>query len=271
VIEDSFWAPKALLDEVGQALQATDHLRGHVSANEVAVLYPIGDANEGEFTGPRWANASAYVEFGAIPEVQRIPYWRVIREIAQAGIPFDSIALPEEQARTNDVTALRLARYRYVVLPACHTVSAVQHAELLAYARTGGNVIVVDDYGSSLGPVAAAELTGLAANVARGVSAASAITDRQTVLPPGSDLGINLVALDQSDALHLVNYSYDVDRDQTIRLEDVRVEVRLARPAATATIHRPGESPVQVPVLLADGRAVVVLDHLDIYAGIELN
>jgi hypothetical protein len=273
-IEDSFWAPKPLLDEVGGVLAQTDHLRSHTSANEVAVLYPIADANNGEVTGPRWATASAYVEFGAIPEDQRIAYWRVIREIAEAAIPFDSIALPEQGARPNDVTAARLARYKYVLVPDCRTVSAEQDNELRAYAAAGGQVIIVGEYAVNLADDAAGRLAAAGPAVVAATDRQPVdqmVEDRQVILEGvGTDIGVNTVVTPGGGvALHLVNYRYDESRDRMAPWESLGVKLRVPEPITTARLYRPGADPVDVPAVAQDGRVQVEIGRLETYAVVE--
>jgi hypothetical protein len=105
VIQESFWAPKKLLDECGTFIESVDSLISHVSRNEVAVLYPVHDAITGDFAGHRWEGAGAEVDFEAVPEDRQIPYWRTIRTLGSNLVGFDSIPLPDESARANDVTA----------------------------------------------------------------------------------------------------------------------------------------------------------------------
>jgi hypothetical protein len=54
-IEDSYWAPKVLTDEVGQFLESIDGLRSRVSANEVAVLYSVAGNLQADVDSDKWA------------------------------------------------------------------------------------------------------------------------------------------------------------------------------------------------------------------------
>lgn len=269
VTEDAFWAPPALLKEVGAAILATDHLRGHVSANEVAVLYPVADGNDGEFDGPRWGYAADHIAYDALIDDLRVTYWPVINAIAGADIPVDSIPLPGADARPNDVTAAGLARYRYVVLPDCRTVSPEQHAELMGYAHGGGQVIVVGEYGLNLGATAD-QLRSLATVIKRGESVVDLIEDRQLTLSDATELCVNTVDLGDRAALHLLNFAFDEQSDHFTPHRDTTVSIRLAQPVHRAVLHRPGRESAELDLTVTDDRVTFTLDQIDIYAVVEL-
>ena len=68
-IEDSYWAPKILANEVGQFLESIDGLRSHTSANEAAVCTPsLGICRQKSMAtnGTTRANSSSPV-IGATP------------------------------------------------------------------------------------------------------------------------------------------------------------------------------------------------------------
>lgn len=268
-IQDSFWAPKALLDEVGAVLEATDHLRGTTSAHEVAVLYPLADAWAGELTGPRWASAGDAVDYSGIPDGQRIAYHGVIRKLTLGHVPFDMVPLPDPRYRANDVTAELLARYRYVVAPDCRTVSPEQHAALAAYAGAGGTVVVLGTYGLNLDRAARAEAAGWANG--RVVDPVVAIADRQVVCAPLTDLYVGVFALEAArSAVHVVNYAYDTAAGRSAPRGDVALKVRLPGPVSAATLWRPGREPEPLAIGHDGEHIVLHLPELEIYAIVEM-
>ena len=268
-IEDSFWAPKALLDEVGTVLEATDHLRSTTSAHEVAVLYPVADAWAGELAGPRWASAGDTVDYSGVPDEQRIAYHGVIRRLALGHVPFDVVPLPDPRYRANDVSAASLARYRSVVAPDCRTVDPAQHAALAGYARAGGAVVVLGDYGLDLDPAARTEAAGWArGSVADPVAA---VADRQVVCAPLTDLYVAVAALGGGRfAVHVVSYAYDTAAGRNVARGDVALRVRVPGPVAAATLWRPGHAPEPLAVERDGEHLLLRLPELEIYAIVEL-
>ncbi|MDR1798587.1 MAG: hypothetical protein LBR19_01670 [Bifidobacteriaceae bacterium] len=273
VIQDSFWAPKALLDEVGQALAATDHLRGVTSRHEVAVLYPLADAWAAEVTGPRWATAGAAVDYAGVPDDQRIPYHGLIKQLALAHVPFDMIPLPDPAYRANDVTAASLARYRYVLAPACARISPAQHDELAAYAAAGGTVVVYGDYGTALPDSARAGVPGVPGWVAGDLADPTAALADLQVEPAAAypDLYLGLFDLGPGrSAVHLVNYAYDQTQDVTPPRHGLTFQVRLPHAVGAARLWRPGHPPQSLTVGLEADRVAIKVPELDIYAIVEL-
>lgn len=269
-IQDSYWAPKPLVDEVGRFLESIDDLRGTDGAHEVAVLFSIPGNMQAEIDGDKWDDQGRFFDTtrDAVPPTG---YWDTIEALARQRVPFDCLVLPDERFRANDVTAARLAGYRTVVLAGCTQVSRAQHAELERYLAAGGRVVVTGEYGLDLTPSERAALTGHpGVRHVDATRAATAIDDPQVVCPAAGDLALNVCAVPQGSALHVVNYDYDRDDDRIVPLVDVEVRVRLPHEVARATVHQPGRAPYPVPVRQEDGRCVVVLSHVGVYSVVLL-
>jgi len=264
-IQDSFSAPKALLDECGGFLETIDAYRSHRSVNEVAVLFPVADAMQAEFDGPRWIRDDVRGT-SAEPPVRPVAYWPAIEALGGAGVPYDCIPLPDERERANDVTAAALGRYTSVVLAGCATVSADQHAELVGYVRAGGHVVLLGEYATGLGPAGSAELVaaGRVDVVERDAQLAAAI-DPQIRYDGAAQLAFNTHALaDGSIALHVVNYDYDTAADRAVRHRDVRIDVRVPTGGTRAEIVTERGERVDVPLREVDGRARIDIPDLGI-------
>jgi hypothetical protein len=269
-IQDSFWAPKTLLDEVGSVLEQTDHLRGTASAHEVAVLYPLADAWAGELAGPRWASAGDAVDYSGIPDDQRIAYHGVIRQLALAHVPFDSIPLPDPRYRANDVTSASLAPYRYVVVPDVQAVSPEQHAALAGDASAGGRGVVLGGYGSKLDAAAQGEAAGWLAGELS--DPAGAIGDRQVLCRPLADLYVGIFALPTGgQAVHVVNYAYDAAAGQALPRTDVTLKVRLPLAPSAAKLWLPGAEPEPIEIRQEGDHTVLQLPEVRLYAIVELS
>jgi len=75
---------------------------------------------------------------------------------------------------------------------------------------------------------------------------------------------------DGTRAVHLLNYDYDEESDETRQRRDVEVTQEFA--AVSATLHRPGRQPEPLPVTNdRDGRSTVVVPELDVYAVVHLS
>ncbi len=99
------------------------------------------------------------------------------------------------------------------------------------------------------------------------------IADVDALLPSGRQVvttagcATNLHRLvDGTIALHLVNYGYDREADAVLPVTDVDVAVTLPSPRTGARLVSPDGTDRRLEVRQVDGRHVVTLDRLGVYA-----
>jgi hypothetical protein len=270
-IEDSYWAPKVLTDEVGQFLESIDGLRSRVSANEVAVLYSVAGNLQADVDSDKWADEGKFVA----PVADATPptgYWDVLEHLSDDRIPFDCVVLPDERYRPSDVTGLSLARYRTVVAAGCRHVSRSQHEAIADYLRDGGDVLIVGDYALNLPPATRQEVTmHQRARTTALASLAGQVTDPQLICSETEVIAVNLDALSSSEtALHIVSYGFDRQLDACTPRENVHLGVRTRHPVSAAIIHAPGRPPEEVAVTRERSRTRLSIPRLDTYAVVHL-
>jgi hypothetical protein len=270
-IEDSYWAPKILTDEVGQFLESIDRLRSQTSANETAVLYSVAGNMQAEIDGDKWDDQGKFLDpvIGATPPTG---YWEVIEQLSDDCIPFDCVILPDERYRQNDITGSALARYRTVIAAGGRHVSEGQHRAVADYLDGGGEVLVVGDYAVNLPETSRQEVTAhrRARTTALG-SLTAQISDRQVICTGAKMLALNLDAISASEtALHVVNYDFDREKDACTPRQHLAIAVRTRHPVGAATIYAPGCPPEDITVSRGGSRVRLVIPRLDTYAVVHL-
>jgi hypothetical protein len=270
-IQDSYWAPKFLADEVGQFLESIDHLRSHVSANEVAVLYSVTSNLQAEIDGDKWDDQGRFIK----PAAAATPptgYWKVVERLSEDGIPFDCVMLPDERYRENDVTGSSLARYRTVVAAGCRHLSDRQHEALGDYLDGGGTAVIVGDYALNLPESARLSVTAhRSARTASPESLTLPLDDRQVLCQTRGTLVVNMDAISTTEsALHLVNYDFDSEKDACKPRLQIGIAVRTSHPVSRATIYSPDRPPTRVSAVRDGARSRLAIPRLEIYAVVRL-
>jgi hypothetical protein len=270
-IEDSYWAPKFLTDEVGQFLESVDGLRSHLSANEVAVLYSVAGNLQAEIDGDKWDDQGRFVRptAGSTPPTG---YWEVVERLSDDCIPFDCVILPDERYRENDVTGSSLARYRTVIAAGCRHLSAGQHGAITDYLEAGGTVVIVGAYALNLPDAMRRDVTSHGkAHVAGLEPVTSHLGDRQLLCETTGTLAVNVDAISATESvLHVVNYDFDQENDACQPRHQLRIAVRTSHPVGTATVYAPGRPPERVSVLRDGSRSRLTIPRLDVYAVVRL-
>lgn len=264
-IQDSFWAPKRLLDECGEFLATVDGLRAHRSINEVGVIFPVAVAMQAEIDGPRWIRDDLRGT-AEEPIVDQIVYWDVIEKLSKEGILYDCIPLPDERERTNDVTAESLARYRTVIVPGRVNLSGAQLEELSHFAASGGRVLVLGTQDAEV----EASLPG--ATAVATIDALSGELERQLRHWSDAPLAFNTHAISETEtALHIVNYAYEVDSDAATRQTDLAIELRAPHtPTSVEILTERGISVTLPCTTTADGHTGFVIPDAGVYTVVRL-
>jgi hypothetical protein len=235
-IQDSFYAPHALLTEIQSFLADHEHLYGRRSRNEVAVVYGVASNHDlvaRADVGDNLVNAR--------DESVVVPYRVVVEGLARAGVPFDVVLFPDPATAPDRVEPDTLAGYGTVILPAGLGMSDRQAAAVAAFRGHVVRGAAPDDLGALLpaGPQVTVD----------------------------GDVGVNTFALaDGSTAVHLINYDVSDEEDRVRPVPRARLRVRLPTVYGRATAFRPGAAPAPLS-LAVDGRThEVTVDGLGPYA-----
>ena len=272
-IEDSFYAPHALLVEVQDFLADHDDLYQRRTHHELAVVFSV--ASTRELISRQDASDNLR---NARDESVQVPYRNVVKALADAAEPFDVVLFPDGVTAPDRVTGDTLARYRTVVLPDCAVLTAAQAEAVSAFLDGGGTVVVTDRFGDTLDPGRREALL-----TRPGVRRADH-RDLDALLPHGAQVrlgsgggtgavtgvGVNVGRLDDTAAaVHLVNYRYDAEADRVQPLADLELEVRLPFTATSARLVATDGSTELA--LRADGdRNVVTVPALGVHGVVVL-
>ncbi|MQA24241.1 MAG: hypothetical protein GEU94_01945 [Micromonosporaceae bacterium] len=265
-IEDAFYPPHQLATDVQTFLADHDSLFSKRTHNQVAVVFSV--ASNRDLVAR--ADASDNVSNATDQSVQ-VPYRVVTEGLSRNSIPFDVILFPDGVTADDSVDAAALAPYPTLVLPSCGHLTGGQAAALRQYLDGGGCAVVVGDLGANLAPsdrdpllhhpnVAGAEMTGVERSLAR---------RRQVRVggDPVGDIAVNIHRLvDDSAAVHLVNYGYDAERDAVEVVKDVELTVDLPFDAPSATLVTPEHGFTELQARSDHSAHTVHLDEVGLYS-----
>ena len=255
VIEDAFYAPHDLCVEIQSFLADHERLFSPRTHAEVAVVYSVRSVSELVARRDAFADNRTNVS-GAV----EVPFDEACRALSDARQPYDVVFLPDGELRPDELALADVQRYRTLVLPACHHLTAGQAALLREYLDAGGHVVAIGD----LGEPALLEHPGAAA------------VERLEVgtLPGGPQLAVDGSAADfaacvhdveAGAALHLIRYDYDAAADTVAPLDRLEVELRLPRTFTRASAFAPG-TPPDVELSAADGVHRIALSDVPLYS-----
>ncbi len=244
---DSYWVEPALLAECGGFLAEIDPFISDQSPHTTAVVYSVATMMRPTLDSDQFNDHGRWFPpvRSAAPPVR---YWEVLEELSRHDTTFDVVVLPDEELRPNDVDAERLSRYRTVVLPTVRDLGVDQHRAIVDFARSGGSVLVVGDYGIGLPAGLSAELFALPSvrRLAPDDPVAPLIhPETRTELGPLGAVSVHRLAGD-GIAVHLLNYDYRSDTDAVAPRIDTVVSVAVGLRADSAVLHRPGVEPVRL-------------------------
>ena len=269
-LQDSFWAPHALLVEVQDFVADTDHLRSADSANELAVVHSVASLRDVVARADASDNLTNARDLSVT-----VPYRVTTDVLSRAGVPFDVVVLTDGELVRDRLVLADLQRYRTVVLPGCWWLTARQVQVLEDYLDGGGRVVVTEEPGTNLPAVQTARLRGHPGLQHAGLDDVAALQPHGPQVRVEPPLAVHLQRVPGSTAVscHLVDHGYDADLDAVPGHLRVRLAVRLPTdvgPVREATVVRPGREPEQVPVRVDGEHAVVELTGTGVYTVVVL-
>jgi Beta-galactosidase trimerisation domain len=252
-IEDSFYAPHDLVTEIQCFLADNDRLFAWRTYNEVAVVYSVESARALVSKADASDNLS-----NATDEAVQVPYRVVTRGLAEAGVPYDVVLFPDGVTASDRVGEESLSRYQTIVLPDCHHLTEQQAAALQAYLDHGGCAVVLGVLGDNLVPSTRDPLASHPGVHRVDVGDVAALTPSGPQVTLTADLAVNVARLaDETAAVHLLDYRYDLESDGVAAIDGVDVSVRLPFQPTRATLISPGAD-VETLGIDYDGQAATV-------------
>jgi len=267
-VKDSYWVPKDLAVETGQALVALDPVTSNRSAHSVAVVYSVPSVMRAMMDSDMFSDDGRWFEPVEAADARPESYWETIELLSRSGRTFDCLVLPDEGLRTDDTSAATFAPYDTVIVPDAWNISLLQHRALVEHLGQGGSVVVVGDYGSELPDAERGALLEHAGTTV--VAAGGAVLDHtpRDVFGEFTDrmaASVHRLA-DGSRAVHVVNFDYSEEADRVTPVTDLAVGLAGAAGTSTATLHRPGQPPQELPVRVDGDVAWVTIPSVELYA-----
>ena len=189
-------------------------------------------------------------------------------------IPFDVIVFGHPEFFATDLA--RLSRYKAIILPAADALSDLQAQALINFARKGGKLIARKDVGTrdenfNPRPTPALQGTSYTPLAKEGQEVRRILGEVVPVrITAPSDVTVNVWRSCGGKSLdvHLVNYAADIRTETFKEVTGAKVSVKLppGLSVKTATIVRPGESPIEEFVTVSQGWATVEVPSFRSYA-----
>jgi hypothetical protein len=268
VIEDAFYPPHDLANEVQGFIADHERLSSTRSHSEVGVVFSVGSsfrATHPEVMGDNRENR---------PFQDRVPFWETCETLSAALQPYDVVFFPDGTLRPDALTVDDLARYRTLVLPGCAWLTARQAELLAAYLAAGGRLVACGPLGENLPAGGRDRLLGHPGTRAVdpfGFALELLEGGPQVVVAEGAtDAALTLQATDDGMALHLVRYDYDPEADRVPPLDRLVLEVRLPFPVDRTTAFSPDGGLAATLAPGDGGRARLTLTGAGVYGIVHL-
>jgi hypothetical protein len=274
VIEDAFYAPHIATKQIQAFLDDNEHLYGHNTNNDTAIVYSMdSNLHDVMFGGAIQSRIDAPTGRRRDDNPASVPFFDAAEALVREHRPFDVLIFHDGLLRPDDATEESLSSYLHVVLPNCRALTSQQVAAVIGYLNAGGKVTVVGDLA---GPKGESDVTGIIdhpnTRSAPVPDLSFSDTDTPQVHIDGvADVAINLQRGENgTTAMHLINYDYDEGGDRTKAAKDVEISVRLPHQVSGARVHAPGHDAEEIPFTNSDRTYQFTLPTLDGYAIVEL-
>jgi len=236
--QDSFWAPHNLCVEIQSFLAGNEHLYSRTTHHEFGIVYSIESNFQRGARRDQFANTRVNLSGNVA-----IPFWEVCDALSNVAHPYDVVFFPDGELRSDTLTVDDLRRYRTLILPDCHVLTAAQARLLTGYLDQGGRIVSWGDLGTNL-PAADQKRIGEHAGTRHVGSdeqfSLAWLTEGPQVRVEGSpDLAMCIQRVAGGAAIHLIRYDFDEERDATPILPELTLAVRLPMRCDRLSIHAP--------------------------------
>jgi hypothetical protein len=271
VIQDSFHPPHELCVEIQKFLADHESLFSHKTASEIGVVYSVEtefqrESGRGIFADNRYNQDTSEVGL----------FWQVCESLSDAAQPYDVIFFPDGDLRADTLTTGSLRQYQVLILPDCRYLTEAQAQLLRDYLSRGGYLLVLGELGANL-PADAREsiLRERGAHRienSRGFSVSWLPVEPQLRLeaPAPAGLAVNIQSVEAGQAIHIIRYDYDSEKDRVPSLEEISFELRLPGKFSSVEVFAPGESPAAELYEILEGLYHLKLTDVPLYCIILL-
>ena len=284
-IKDAFWPPRSVTAGIQDFLYEHEDFFPGTFAKGAAVLYSFGsnywrDAHRaGNANGDAAQSNLEHLDATTTDwgnTMVSMPFWDVIRLMSEKNALYDVKMLPDGDMREDDFSGEALEGYSVIVVPDCVTLTRNQQDILLSCAESGVQILV---YGSlAEGSDLAERLAGLpnvrfvpipegqgSAMEAFGEAFDEIYGGLSTAWCSDPRLGMQRYDADGKTYVHLLNYSYDKEKDLIEPAEDVRVTLNTLEGTSVRVFRLTGETD-DFTVSEEDGNLTVRLGSVPAYA-----
>ncbi len=245
-IKDAFWAPSWMTASVQDFLYEHDECYPQSASKGVAVLYSYGsyywrDSNKGSgangmqdsYENLLDATASEWLD----PDLKPVPFWDIIRALSGRNVQYDVVMMPDGEFREDDFSLERIAHYKAVVVPDCFVITKEQQDILLAYAKSGGKLLVAgrlaedSDLKAKLGEYDSVVFTPIEGSKDEYMPGFIKAFDRvyDPIAPvecSAENVGIQRYDKDGRIFVHILNYRYDESEDRVMPIPELEIRVK---------------------------------------------
>lgn len=292
-LKDAFHPPRSLTAQVQDFLYEHEDFFPKGPVKGACVLYSFGsyywrEATKGGGANGMQDNFENLMEATSVswddPEMKHLPFWDTIKELSSRGAMYDVRMLPDGDFRPDDFTREDIADYPMLVIPDCNLLTQNQADVLEQYAKDGGKVLVYGRLAENTG--LADRLAGLdnvcfvpleddlEASMARLLQTFDSMyAPVSTVCCSDTRLGLQRFDKDGKTYVHLLNYTYDAEKDCIIPAKQVEVSLRQVEgPIRVFTLE--GETE-HFTVTQKKDETIVTLESMPVYAvvtaGVEMS
>lgn len=245
-------APEQLKSYIGFISDHRELYEDAVAQNEIAVLYADGPISQR-------------------PETH-VKYLALTQALIERGYQFDVLYVGDGCFNADELGAGELARYRVILLPEARGLGAAPSAALLAFARSGGEIVAWSE--SSL---EAESVRGVDGDVLvdfwmryrdedrNRIIANAGLPSAARIESSDSAVGVTRYVLGERHVLHLLNYRYDEATDAVTSVRDLRLGIPWGADGAVCELLTPGREQL-LEGRIDEGALVVEVPRLDTYA-----
>jgi hypothetical protein len=271
-IRDAYWAPRDLALECGQFLKEIDHLIDARTTARTAVVYSVRSMMRATLDSDQFSDEGRWFEPLPGAGQQSPPYWDVLKALTENSVTYDVVVFPDQELRADDITDGSVAGYTTIIVADMWGLNASQHQVLVRFAAAGGKVLVHGRYGTELPAPEVAQLLNLpSAQQLTDIHDLAVRADTEVLSRLGPLIAVNVSAVADGVAVHLLNYDFDEAADAIRVRSDMSLEVRSALAPASAVLHRPGCAPVSVEISWQpEGVCTVRIPELATYGVVHL-
>lgn len=288
-IKDAFYPPRDVTEEVQTFLANNERLFSKTSGSGVAVLYSWKSYYWTEATKASTGNVEGSDESILFftptdiddPNTTRLPFWETIKALSDEQVIYDVKVLADGEMRADEFKLADLDGVNLLVLPDCHDLTPNQAEVILDYVKSGRKLFVYGRIGENIEglkeKLSAYDNVIFCPNPDDKQKATALFKqeflrvydDMWLVRTNNRSVGIQLHQNKECKAVHLINYSYNKERDAILDIPSIEVEFNLR--LGDVKLHTLDGRDVRFDRFDENGKTRLVLKDMPLYTVIEFN